>query len=97
MTRSEQSSIPVDRDLLCGLLGSGGVVGPFDEFAVASNFAPARTSATRWGALTARQRDCGRLDQLVGHGDSGGARSPGPLVILLRFRTVAKVQIRSDL
>ena len=30
----EQSSIPVDRDLLCGLLGSGGVVGPFDEFAV---------------------------------------------------------------
>src|SRR6185369_12162036 len=31
---SEQSSIPVDQDLLCGLLGSGGVVGPFDEFAV---------------------------------------------------------------
>ena len=30
----EQSSIPVDQDLLCGLLGSGGVVGPFDEFAV---------------------------------------------------------------
>jgi hypothetical protein len=24
----------VDQDLLCGLLGSGGVVGPFDEFAV---------------------------------------------------------------
>ena len=23
-----------------------------------SNLAPARTSATRWGALTARQRDC---------------------------------------
>ncbi len=32
--KAEQSSIPVDRDLLCGLLGSGGVVGPFDEFAV---------------------------------------------------------------
>ena len=31
---TEQSSIPVDQDLLCGLLGSGGVVGPFDEFAV---------------------------------------------------------------
>ena len=30
----EQSSIPVDQDLLCGLLGSGGVVGPFDECAV---------------------------------------------------------------
>ena len=30
----EQSSIPVDQDLLCGLLGSGGVVGAFDEFAV---------------------------------------------------------------
>ena len=32
--RMEQSSIPVDQDLLCDLLGSGGVVGPFDEFAV---------------------------------------------------------------
>jgi len=32
--RTEQLSIPVDQDLLCGLLGSGGVVGPFDEFAV---------------------------------------------------------------
>ena len=32
--RPEQLSIPVDQDLLCGLLGSGGVVGPFDEFAV---------------------------------------------------------------
>ena len=31
---SEQSSIPVDQDLLCGLVGSGGVVGPFDECAV---------------------------------------------------------------
>ena len=41
---------------LCGLLGSGGVVGPFDEFALL-DFAPARTSATRWGALTARPRD----------------------------------------
>ena len=30
----EQLSIPVDQDLLCGLLGSGGVVGAFDEFAV---------------------------------------------------------------
>ena len=30
----EQLSIPVDQDLLCGLVGSGGVVGPFDEFAV---------------------------------------------------------------
>jgi len=32
--------------------------------------APARTTATRCGALTARQRACG-VDQLVGHGDSG--------------------------
>jgi hypothetical protein len=31
---AEQSSIPVDQDLLCGLHGRGGVVGPFDEFAV---------------------------------------------------------------
>jgi hypothetical protein len=29
----EQSSILVDQDLLCGLLGGGHVVGPFDEFA----------------------------------------------------------------
>ena len=34
VSTNEQSSIPVDQDLLCGLLGSGGVVGPFDEFAV---------------------------------------------------------------
>ena len=49
-----------------------------------SNVAPARTRATRWGAFTARQRDLGGLDQLVGHGDSG-RREPGPLVILLRL------------
>ena len=28
------ASMSVDRDILCALLGSGGVVGPFDEFAV---------------------------------------------------------------
>ena len=33
------------------------VVGAFDEFAVLELRAPARTSATRCGALTARQRD----------------------------------------
>ena len=35
-----------------------------------SKVAPARTSATRCGALTARQRGLSSLDQLVGHSDS---------------------------
>ena len=36
------------------------------------NTAPARTSATRWGALTARHRSCS-LDELERHRDTGGA------------------------
>ena len=52
----EQSSIPVDQDFYAAssvaVVSSGRSTSlPF------SNFAPARTSATRWGALTARQRD----------------------------------------
>jgi hypothetical protein len=42
-----------------------------------SNRAPARTSATRRGALTARQRDSAAFDELVGHGDSGRRREEG--------------------
>ena len=52
----EQLSIPVDQDLLCGLLGSGGVVGAFDEFAVVESGAGA-DERDEVGALTARQRD----------------------------------------
>src|SRR6476620_2868997 len=55
-----------------------------------SNFAPARTSATRWGALTARQRDWAASISLWPWRFQLPA-SPGLLVILLRFRTVAKV------
>ncbi len=52
--------------------------------------APARTRATRWGAFTARQRswaDSMSLNAIA----RPAAREPGPLVILLRCLTVAKV------
>ena len=52
----EQSSIPVDQDLLCGLLGSGGVVGPFDEFAVLELRAGA-DERHEMGRVDHRQRD----------------------------------------
>ena len=54
------------------------------------NVAPARTRATRWGALTARQRSCADSMSLKAIA-SPAAREPGPLVILVRCRTVAKV------
>ncbi|QYC41824.1 hypothetical protein Nocox_21090 [Nonomuraea coxensis DSM 45129] len=52
--------------------------------------AQARTKATRWGALTARQRawaDSISLNAIA----SPAARDPGPLVTLVRCRTVANV------
>ena len=52
--------------------------------------APARTKATRWGALTARQRswaDSISLNAIA----RPAAREPGPLVTLVRCLTVAKV------
>jgi len=55
-----------------------------------SNLAPARTRATRWGALTARQRawaDSMSLKAIA----TPAAREPGPLVTRWRSRTVAKV------
>src|ERR1035441_7581961 len=52
--------------------------------------APARTRATRWGALTARQRSCADSMSLNAMA-SPAAREPGPLVTLLRCLTVAKV------
>jgi hypothetical protein len=51
--------------------------------------APARTRATRWGALTARQRSCADSISLNAMA-SPAAREPGPLVTLVRCRTVAK-------
>src|SRR6478609_2476901 len=54
------------------------------------NLAPARTRATRWGALTARQRAC--ADSMSLHACAiPAAREPGPLVTRCRSRTVAKV------
>jgi hypothetical protein len=44
--------IPVDQVLLCGLLGSGGVVGPFDEFAV-----------RELGAGADQRHEVGRVDR----------------------------------
>ena len=52
--------------------------------------APARTSATRCGALTMRQWSCADSISLNAMA-SPAARDPGPLVILVRCRTVAKV------
>src|SRR5438477_2172586 len=52
--------------------------------------APARTRATRWGALTARQRSCADSMSLNAIA-SPAAREPGPLVTFVRWRTVAKV------
>src|SRR6266849_8940219 len=52
--------------------------------------APARTKATRCGALTMRQwswADSMSLKAMAGP----AAREPGPLVTLVRCRTVAKV------
>jgi len=52
--------------------------------------APARTSATRWGVLTARQRPWAAWMSLNAIA-SPAARLPGPRVTLVRCRTVAKV------
>ena len=40
-----------------------------------SNFTPARTSATRCGCVDRPPSGLGRLDQLVGHGQTGGPRA----------------------
>jgi hypothetical protein len=52
--------------------------------------APARTRATRWGALTARQRAWAASMSLNAMA-SPAAFEPGSLVTLVRWRTVAKV------
>ena len=54
------------------------------------NTAPARTSATRWGALTARHRVCADSMSLNAIA-TPAAREPGPLVTRWRSLTVAKV------
>src|SRR5664279_6243367 len=64
--------------------------------------APARTRATRWGAFTARHRDCAASMSLNAIA-SPAAREPGPLVTLLRCltdstrRRLAKTEAALDL
>ena len=55
-----------------------------------TNRAPARTRATRCGALTARHLSCAAMISLKAMA-SPAAFDPGPRVILVRCRTVAKV------
>ena len=55
-----------------------------------SKRAPARTSATRWGVLTARQRSWAASISLNAMAIPA-ALEPGPLVTLVRCLTVAKV------
>src|SRR6202165_2322719 len=54
------------------------------------NTAPPRTSATRWGALTACHRVCADSMSLNAIA-TPAAREPGPLVTRWRSLTVAKV------
>src|SRR5215212_3336467 len=54
-----------------------------------SKRAPARTSATRWGPLTARQRSWAASSSLNAIA-SPAALEPGPLVTLVLSRTVEK-------
>jgi len=61
----------------------------FNEFA-AFEAGPARTSATRWGALTARQRSWAASISLNAMAIPA-ALEPGPLVTLVRCLTAAKV------
>jgi hypothetical protein len=53
------------------------------------NTAPARTSATRWGALKARHRVCADSMSLNAVA-TPAAREPGPLVTRWRSLTVAR-------
>ena len=55
-----------------------------------SNRAPARTNATRWGPLTARQRSWAASNSLNAIANPA-ALEPGPLVTRVRSRTVEKV------
>ena len=71
-----------------GLVG-GRLVGAFDEFAVLELRASAH-ERDQVGALTARQPDWAASISLNAM-TFPAAREPGPLVILLRLRTVAKV------
>ena len=69
----------------------GGVfVGAFDEFSGLEAGAGADEGHEMGCAFTARQRDCADSMSLNAMA-SPAAREPGPLVTLVRWRTVAKV------
>src|SRR3954466_10420770 len=55
-----------------------------------TKLAPARTRATRWGPLTARQRSWAASISLNAIANPA-ARDPGPRVTFVRCRTVANV------
>jgi hypothetical protein len=78
----------VDQDL-SGRFRLGFLAGSFDEIAVDEGRAVA-DQRPRWGAFTMRHRawaDSISLNAIA----SPAAREPGPLVTLVRCRTVAKV------
>ena len=54
--------------------------------------APARTRATSFGPLTERQRSCAASSSLKAIARPA-SREPGPLVTLVRSRTVANVEL----
>ena len=75
-----------------GLLGCfrlGVLAGPFDEFPVDEG-RPGTDQGDEMGAFTARQRSCAASMSLNAMARPA-ARDPGPRVILVRCRTVAKV------
>ena len=85
----EQLSRPVDEDLYRRLRVGGGFVGSFDELAGLERRAGA-DERDQVRALTARQRSWAASMSLNAIA-SPAAREPGPRVILVRCRTVAKV------
>lgn len=71
--REEQSSRPVDEDLLGGF-GGEGFVGSFDEFAALEDGAGA-DECDQVGCVHRASAVLGSLQELEGHGQAGGPRS----------------------
>ena len=79
----------MDQDLLGGVFPAF-LGGPLGEFSVDEGRAGADQGDEVGGALTARQRSCADSMSLTAMARPA-AREPGPLVILVRCRTVANV------
>ena len=76
-----------DVAMMCRLGGDGG--GAFAQFALVENRAGTDQGDQVWG-VDGSPTGLSGVDQLVGHRDTA-AREPGPLVTVVRNRTVAKV------